>query len=149
MDVREELAGKKADITHTSDVLAAQTKELKAVQSKLEETAVMLHQADVQVASLTAELGSVRRELSHEQRDLADTQTQLAAVQEQLEKAKHWNDIQVCLLGLFTTRPYTAWSHCMRSNQIALLAVDVHTASHIQRPLHGSNGTATDGQLCR
>ena len=96
MDLREELSGKRAECTGLTGALEVKVTELRDVQHKLSEGTAMLQQADIRSAQQTAELGALQRELTKEQRDLADTQMCLASTQEQLDKAKHWNDIQVC-----------------------------------------------------
>ena len=96
VDLREELSGKRAECTGLTRALEVKVIELRDVQQKLSEGTAMLHQADIRSAQQTAELGALQRELTKEQRDLADTQMHLASTQEQLDKAKHWNDIQVC-----------------------------------------------------
>lgn len=95
VDLREEIAARKAEAASAATAHAEKANELKQAQEKLAETTLSLHQADVRGAQLGTEAGSLKRELAKEQRELVTQQTQLATVQEKLEKAKHWNDIQV------------------------------------------------------
>jgi chromosome segregation ATPase len=97
VELREELAGKKAEAAHAAEALERQGAALDQAEARIAEATSALHAADVRGAQLAAKAAATARELAKEQRELGDTQQQLAAAQEQLEKAKHWNDIQVRL----------------------------------------------------
>jgi chromosome segregation ATPase len=123
VDLREEIAARKAEVAGAATAYAGKTNDLKQAQEKLAEATLLLHQADVRGAQLSAEAGAFKRELAKEQGEFVALQVQLATVQEQLEKAKHWNDIRVrcchacdcCCLHLFNHPS----KRCMLSSESA------------------------------
>lgn len=96
VDLREQLAARTAEVASAATVHAELSEQLTCTRAKLEDTVTTLHQADVRNTEVTSAAAATRRELEKEQQELQHTQGMLQKVQEQLDKARHWNDIQVC-----------------------------------------------------
>ena len=95
VDLREHKAALSAQVASMSASNADLLEQLQETKGQLSTSTSSLQQADVRNAELAAEGAAMQRELQKERQELQVTQGTLATVQEQLDKARHWNDIQV------------------------------------------------------
>lgn len=95
VELRTRLARKEADLENALAANATQALKLRQSEFKLADTSAALQAAEMQLATRTSEVAQTSQALDRESSLAAELRSQLKEFQEKLEKAEHWNNIQV------------------------------------------------------